>query len=97
MVTSGEISVLIKFSLKREKHLENLKEKIKNIQQITPNKITKFSTTRWTVRVKSQVIGCQSQIGKFDLVFRFHLGHNLSEKMSATSSKQLAKLIISLL
>ena len=106
MDTSGEISVLIKFSLKREKHFENLKEKIKNIQQITPNKITKFSTTTWTVRasdllriiqnysyimelwnecllnekptteIKSQVIGCQSQIGKFDLFFRLHLGHN---------------------
>ena len=50
MDTAGEISVLTKFSPKREKHLENLKEKIKNIQQITPNKITNFSTTRWTVR-----------------------------------------------
>ena len=50
MDTAGEISVLIKFSPKREKHLENLKEKIKNIQQITPNKITNFSTTRWIVR-----------------------------------------------
>ena len=50
-----------------------------------------------TTEIKSQVIGCQSQIGKFDLFFRLHLGHNYSEKMSAASSKQLANLIISLL
>ena len=50
MDTAGEISVLIKFSLKRERLLENLKEQIKNSEQITPNKIT---TTRWTVRASA--------------------------------------------
>ena len=24
--------------------------------------------------IKSQIIGCQNQMGKFDLFFRFHLG-----------------------
>ena len=55
MDTAEEISVLIKFSLKREKFLENLKEQIKNSEQITPYKITKISTTRWTVRVSALV------------------------------------------
>ena len=46
MDTAGEIFVLIKFSLKRDKLLENLKGQIKNSEQIIPNKITKLSTTR---------------------------------------------------
>ena len=46
MDTAGEISVLIKLSPKREKLLENLKEQIKNSEQITQNKVTKLSTTR---------------------------------------------------
>ena len=29
-----------------------------------------------TTEIKSQVIGCQSQTGKFDLFFRLHLGHS---------------------
>ena len=37
METVGETSVLIKFSPKHEKLLENLKEQIKNSKQITPN------------------------------------------------------------
>ena len=53
MDTAGEISVLIKLSLKREKVLENLKEQIKSSEQITPNKITKLSTKRWTVRASA--------------------------------------------
>ena len=132
--TAGEISVLIKFSPKREKLLENLKEQIKNCEQITPNKITKLSIIRWTVltiienysyimelwneclvnenltaEIKSRVIGCQIQMGKFDLFFGLRLGHRLyshtdnlskslqSKKMSAASSKRLANLTISLL
>ena len=53
MDTAGKISVLIKFSLKREKLLEKLKKQIKTSEQITPNKITKLSTTKWTVRVSA--------------------------------------------
>ena len=49
MDTAGKISVLIKFSPKRDKILENLKEQIKNSEQIIPNKIIKPSTTRWRV------------------------------------------------
>ena len=139
MDITGEISVLITFSLKREKLLENLKEQTKNTEQITPNKITKLSTTRWTVRasalpriienysyimelrnewllkenltteIKSRVIGCQNQMGKFYFFFELHLGYrlyshtdNLSkslqrEKMSAAASSiLLANLTISL-
>ena len=51
MDTSGKISVLIVFSPKREKLLENLREQVKNSKKFTPNKITKMSTTRWTARV----------------------------------------------
>ena len=40
MNTAEDISVLIKFSTKREKLLENLKEQIKNSEQITTNKTT---------------------------------------------------------
>ena len=54
MDTAGEISVLIKFSPKREKVLENR-----------------------TTEIKSRVIGCQSQMGKFDLFFGLHLEHRL--------------------
>ena len=50
MDITGEISVLITFSPKREKLLVKLKEQTKNTEQITPNKTTKLSTTRWTVR-----------------------------------------------
>ena len=53
MNIAGEISVLIKFSPKYEKLLENLKEQTKNSEQITPNKITKLSTRRWTVRASA--------------------------------------------
>ena len=53
MDTAGKISVLIKFSPKHEKLLENLKEQIKDSEQISPNKITKRSTTRWTVRTSA--------------------------------------------
>ena len=53
MDTAGKISVLIKFSPKREKLLEKLKKQIKTSEQITPNKITKLSTTKWTVRVSA--------------------------------------------
>ena len=53
MDSAGEISVLIKFSPKHEKFLENLKEQFKNSEQITPNKITKLYTTRWTVRASA--------------------------------------------
>ena len=49
MNTAEDISVLIKFSIKREKLLENLKEQIKNSEQITTNKITNLSATRWRV------------------------------------------------
>ena len=62
----------------------------------------------FTTEIKSRVIGCQSQMGKFDLFFGLHLGHRLyshtdnlskslqSKKMSAASSKRLANLTISL-
>ena len=53
MDTAGEISALIKFSPKHEKLLESLKEQIKDSEQISPNKITKRSTTRWTVRTSA--------------------------------------------
>ena len=53
MDTTAEISVLLKFSPKHEKLLENLKEQLKNSEQSTRNKITKFSTTRWTVRASA--------------------------------------------
>ena len=53
MDTAGEISVLIKFSPKRDNILENLKEQIKNSEQFIPNKIIKLSTTRWTVRTSA--------------------------------------------
>ena len=46
-------SVLFCFSPKREKLLEILKEQVKNSEQITPNKITKLSTTRWIVRASA--------------------------------------------
>ena len=49
MNTAEDISVLIKFSTKREKLLENLKEQIKNSEQTTTNKITNLSTTKWRV------------------------------------------------
>ena len=57
-----------------------------------------------TKEIKSQVIGCQSQMGKFDLFFELHFGHRLyshtdnlsksfqSGKMFAASSKRLANL-----
>ena len=45
MDTAGETFVLIKFSLKRERLLENLKEQTKNSEKITLNNITKLSTT----------------------------------------------------
>ena len=41
---------MIKFSPKREKLLENLKEEIKKSEQIIPNKMAKLSTRRWAVR-----------------------------------------------
>ena len=56
----------------------------------------------------SRVIGCHSQMGKFDFFFRLHLGHRLyshtdnlsnslqSEKMSVATSKRLANLTVSL-
>ena len=49
-VSAGKISVLVNFKKKREKCLENLQQPIKNSEQITPNKISKLSTTRLTVR-----------------------------------------------
>ena len=61
-----------------------------------------------TTEIKSRVISCQSQMGKFHLFFGFHLGHRLyshadnllkslqSEKMSAASSKRLANFTVSL-
>ena len=52
METAGEIFVIIKFP---PKLLEKLKEQTKNSEQITPNKITKLSTTRWTVRTSALV------------------------------------------
>ena len=53
MDTTAEISVLLKFSPKHEKLLENLKEQLKDSEQSTRNKITKLSTTRWTVRASA--------------------------------------------
>ena len=52
METAGEIFVIIKFP---PKLLEKLKEQTKNSEQITPNKIIKLSTTRWTVRASALV------------------------------------------
>ena len=52
METAGEFFVIIKFP---PKLLEKLKEQTKNSEQITPNKITKLSTTRWTVRASALV------------------------------------------
>ena len=87
MDTAGEIAVLIEFSQKHEELLENLSE------QITPNKITKFSTTRWAVRVSAlpRIIDNYSYIMEFwneclvneyltteiNLLFWLHLGHCL--------------------
>ena len=61
-----------------------------------------------TTEIKSRFIGCTSQMGKLDLFFGLHLGHQFyshtenlskslqSEKMSAVPSKRLANLTISL-
>ena len=62
MDTAGEIPVVIKFSPKLEKLLEKLKEQNKNSEQMTPNKITKLSTTRWTVRFFDRIIESYSYI-----------------------------------
>ena len=52
MDTAGEITVLIKYSPKREKMLDTLKERVV-LEVEAPNDITKLSTTRWTVRANS--------------------------------------------
>lgn len=61
-----------------------------------------FVNENLTTETKSRVVGCQSQVDKFDLFFGLHLEQrlysqteNLSkslqmEKMSAASSKRLA-------
>ena len=52
MDTAGEIAVLIKYTPKREKMLDTLKEQVV-LEREAPNDITKLSTTRWTVRANS--------------------------------------------
>ena len=51
MDTSGEIAVLVKYSPKREQKLESIKEMEEEDQ--STNRISKLSTTRWTVRANS--------------------------------------------
>ena len=48
MDTSGEIAILVKYSPKREQKLESIKVTYEEDEAI--NRISKFSTTRWTVR-----------------------------------------------
>ena len=53
----GEICILVKFSPKRENLLGNINDNIEkgqeDVEQI--KKLTKLSTTRWTVRAKCNV------------------------------------------
>ena len=56
MGVAGEIAVLIKFSPKRERLLEELKDQMvreDEEENPTPSGLTKLSTTRWTVRATS--------------------------------------------
>lgn len=53
MDTAGEITILIKFSPKRETMLNTLKEGIIEEDGDAPRSIMKLSTTRWTVRATS--------------------------------------------
>ena len=46
MDTSGEIAILVKYSPKREQKLESIK--VTYEEDKTVNRISKFSTTRWT-------------------------------------------------
>ena len=48
MDTSGEIAILVKYSPKREQKLESIKVTYEENEAV--NRISKFSTTRWTVR-----------------------------------------------
>ena len=48
MDTSGEIAILIKYSPKREQKLESIKLTYEEDESV--NRISKLSTTRWTVR-----------------------------------------------
>ena len=134
MDTSGEIAILAKYLPKREQKLESIKVTYEENEAV--NRISKFSTTRWTVRgnffqriidsyrflyelwdeclrksglnrdVKSRIIGCKSEMEKFDFYFGLKLGKLLfshtdelsqtlqSQKMSAVSSKRLAMLTV---
>ena len=134
MDASGEIAILVKYSPKREQKLESIKVTYEEDKAV--HCLSKFSTTRWTVRsncfkriidnycflyelwdeclkesglnkdVKSRIIGCKSQMEKFDFYFGLKLGKLLfsrtdklsrviqSENMSAVSSKRLAMLTV---
>ena len=102
MDTSGEIAILIKYSPKREQKLESIKLTYEEDESV--NRISKLSTTRWTVRancfqriidnyhslyelwdvcleesdlnrdVESRIIGCKTQMEKFDYYFGLKLG-----------------------
>ena len=48
MDTSGEIAILVKYSPKREQKLESIKVTYDEDEAV--NRISKLSTTRWTVR-----------------------------------------------
>ena len=48
MDNSGEIAILVKYSPKREQKLESIKVTYEEDEAV--NRISKFSTTRWTVR-----------------------------------------------
>ena len=139
MDLNAEITILIKYSPKREQMLEQIEELPLSIEDESErnqaNRISKLST-RWTVRakcfqrilekysylyelwskcleepylkrdVKARIIGCKVQMEGFDLYFGLKLGKLLyshidklsqalqNEKMSAVSSKSLAKLTI---
>ena len=49
MDTSGEIAILVKYSPKQEQKLESIKVTYEEDEAV--NRISKFSTTRWTVQV----------------------------------------------
>ena len=50
-----------------------------------------------TKEIKSQVIGCQSQMGKFDLFFELHFGHRLySHTDNLSKSFQSGKCLLPL-
>ena len=138
MGTVAEITILVKYSPKREKLLGSIQQNLEYEDEYDYEKTTNLSklcVTRWTVRastymkvlsnydqlmtlwnvclqgsldkeVRSRIIGCESQMKKFNFFFDLHLGHRLysitdnlsktlqSEKMPAIEGQRISRLTI---